>query len=110
MKKYWEKLKVKWGVETDRRMAWIFLVFSITGSTTAWLRLYLFELFRVDDYLSGASFHIVKWVCIYFFYQILLFTVGSLMGEHQFVKWFVIKMNKRFLPKHVIAKYGRKNS
>jgi type IV secretory pathway component VirB8 len=61
MKALWEKLKVKWNIQSDKRMAWIFIIFALI-------------------------------------YQILLFSIGSVLGEHQFVKWFVLKMNKRIFP------------
>ena len=32
---------------------------------------------------------------IYFTYQIFLFVIGSILGKYKFVKWFVVKMNKR---------------
>jgi hypothetical protein len=34
-------------------------------------------------------------------YQILLFVVGTLMGEGKFVRWFLTKMNSRFIGKKV---------
>jgi len=38
MTSIWEKLKVKWNVESDRRMIWIFVIFAITGSSISFVR------------------------------------------------------------------------
>ncbi|MFT4986085.1 MAG: xanthosine utilization system XapX-like protein [Flavobacteriales bacterium] len=98
--KFWNKLKIKWNIETDKRMAWIFVIFAITGSTTVIVRKYLYGLLGINienAFLSG----VVKIVAIYIVYQILLFVVGTLMGEGKFVRWFLTKMNSRFIGKKV---------
>lgn len=98
MKKIWEAWKKKWSVETDRRMAWIFLVFAITGSSTVFVRKYLFQVLGIDIQNTTLAF-IVKMVAIYVVYQFMLFIVGTVMGEGQFVRWFLAKMNKRLIGK-----------
>lgn len=98
MKKIWNTWKEKWGVETDSRMLWLFLVFAITGSTTVFVRKGLFKFLGIDIEHAVLAF-VVKILAIYLVYQILLFVIGTLMGEHQFVKWFLKKMNKRLIPR-----------
>lgn len=98
VKRIWEIWKQKWAVETDRRMAWIFLVFAITGSLTVVVRKSLFKAMGIEMD-NAVLFFIVKLLAIYVVYQILLFLIGSIMGEHRFVKWFIAKMNKRLIPK-----------
>lgn len=88
--------KEKWGVHTDKRMIWIFIIFAITGSSTVVVRKYLFKILGVDIQNATVSF-IVKFVAIYIVYQFMLFAVGSLLGEHKFVKWFLVKMNARLI-------------
>lgn len=97
MLKIWNKWKEKWNVDTDRRMLWIFLVFAITGSSTVIVRKWLFSTLGIEFSNVVLGF-IVKIIAIYIVYQILLFAIGSVMGEHKFVKWFIQKMNKRIIP------------
>lgn len=96
MKKIWDIWKEKWGVQTDKRMAWIFLIFAITGSSTVFVRKFLYDVFGINIENATLSF-IVKFIAIYIVYQFMLLGVGSLMGEHKFVKWFLIKMNARLI-------------
>lgn len=96
MKRIWQIWKEKWGVKTDLRMSWIFVIFAITGSSTVVVRKFLFIMLGINIENAIFSF-LVKFVAIYFVYQVMLFTIGSIMGEHKFVKWFLIKMNLRLI-------------
>ena len=100
MKALWEKLKVKWNIQSDKRMAWIFIIFALTGSSIGFIRRPLtVALFQKTTYGELIWYELLLTVVIvYFIYQILLFSIGSVLGEHQFVKWFVLKMNKRIFP------------
>ena len=96
MKRIWEIWKEKWGVKTDLRMTWIFIVFAITGSSTVVVRKFLFNVLGIDIQNAVLAF-IVKFVAIYLVYQVMLFLVGTIMGERKFVQWFLIKMNSRMI-------------
>ena len=103
MKKIIQKLTYKWNIETDIQLLWIFVVFAITGSSIVFVRKPITEyLFSKSTY--GELFWyelIITIVIVYFIYQIFLFVIGSILGQHKFVKWFVVKMNKRlFFIKH----------
>lgn len=98
MKKLWEKLKVKWGVETDSRMVIIFIVFAITGTATLFVRKGIFQALNIDI-ANRALAIIVKWVSIYFIYQIMLFVIGTIFQEGKFFWWFIKKMNLRMIGK-----------
>jgi len=100
MKAIWEKLKVKWNVETDRRMVWIFIIFAITGSSVTFVRKPFTQfVFNKSNYGALHWYElIITIVVVYLVYQVLLFTIGSLLGEYKFVRWFVLKMNKRIFP------------
>lgn len=100
MKKLWDKLKVKWNVETDRRMVWIFIMFGITGTSVTFVRQPFTEYFYDKSTYGELHWYefLVTFVIIYIVYQFFLFTIGTIMGEHKFVRWFLIKMNKRMLP------------
>ncbi|MBR9918969.1 prolipoprotein diacylglyceryl transferase [bacterium] len=97
MKKIWEAWKVKWKVESDRRMLWIFLIFAITGTSTVFVRKFIFKILGIEISQPVMAF-LVKFVAIYLVYQLMLFIVGSLLGEFKFVSWFIAKMNKRLIP------------
>jgi hypothetical protein len=79
-------------------MLWIFLVFAITGSSTVYVRKFIFKALGIS-FENQALQITVKIISIYIVYQLMLFVIGSIMGEHKFVKWFILKMNKRLLPK-----------
>lgn len=100
MKKIWEKLKVKWNIETDRRMIWIFIMFGITGTSVTFVRQPFTEFFfEKSTYLELHWYEfLITFVVVYIVYQFFLFTIGCIMGEYNFVRWFLIKMNKRMLP------------
>jgi hypothetical protein len=100
MKSVWEKLKTKWGVETNTRMTWIFVIFAITGSSITFVRKPItIALFDKSTYVELSWWQLILTIVIvYFIYQVFLLVIGSLLGEHKFVKWFVLKMNKRMFP------------
>jgi hypothetical protein len=102
LKRIWETWKEKWGIKTDLRMTWIFIIFAITGTSTVVVRKFLFSMLGITIENAAVSF-IVKFVAIYFVYQVMLFTVGSILGEHKFVKWFLIKMNSRLINRKDIS-------
>ena len=100
MKAVWNKLKEKWNIESDKRLAWIFVIFAITGSSITFVRKPITDfLFQKTTYgaLSWYEF-IITIILVYLIYQVFLFVIGSVLGEHKFVKWFVLKMNKRMFP------------
>jgi polyferredoxin len=100
MRNIWDKLKVKWNIESDRRMAWIFIMFSITGSSVTLVRQPFTEaVFQKSTYGELYWYELlVTIILVYIVYQFFLFTIGTVMGEYKFVRWFIIKMNKRMLP------------
>ena len=100
MKSIWKKLKVKWNVETDIRMIRIFIIFALTGSSVTLVRKPFTTLFFDKITYGELQWYelIVTIVAVYFVYQVLLFIIGSILGEYKFVRWFLLKMNKRFFP------------
>jgi hypothetical protein len=100
MRSVWNKWKEKWSIESDKRMLWIFVIFGITGTSVTFVRKPATEyLFQKSTYGELNWYEwIITLVIVYIIYQFILFVVGSLLGEHKFVKWFLWKMNKRILP------------
>jgi hypothetical protein len=97
LKNLWNSWKKKWDVKSDRRMLWIFFIFAITGSSTVVVRKFLFSLLGIQPENAILAF-LFKLLAIYIVYQILLFLIGSLLGENKFVSWFLLKMNRRLIP------------
>jgi len=97
MNKIIQKLKYKWNIESDLQLLWIFIIFAITGSSIVFVRKPITEyLFDKSTYGHLSWYElIITIIIVYFIYQIFLFVIGSILGQHKFVKWFVIKMNKR---------------
>ncbi len=79
-------------------MVIIFIVFAITGTVTLFVRKAVFSAFNIDIDHKTLSI-IVKWVSIYFIYQIMLFLVGTVFREGKFFWWFIKKMNLRMIGK-----------
>ncbi len=100
MRKIWERLKVKWNVDTDRRMVWIFIIFAITGTSITFVRQPFTEHFFEKSTYGELHWYelLITLVVIYIVYQFFLFTIGSIMGEYKFFRWFILKMNKRMFP------------
>tara|TARA_Y100000385_G_C12768169_1_gene498099 strand:- start:171 stop:488 length:318 start_codon:yes stop_codon:yes gene_type:complete len=97
MKKIIQSLKNKWNVKSDIELLWIFFIFAVTGTSIVYVRKpitnYLFNKSTYGE-LEWYEF-IITIIIVYFVYQILLFVIGSILGKYKFVKWFVVKMNKR---------------
>lgn len=85
------KLKAKWGIESNWHLALIFLVFSITGSLTVYVKVLLFLSLGIGDDTSLffiIPFYIVTVIPIYY---ILLLMVGTLFGQYRFFIAFAKK-------------------
>jgi len=93
---FFKKLENKWVVNQKWEMIRIFIVFAITGSTSAFIGKPLITLAGItkenlNPILYWALFIIIGLV----FYQILLVTLGWLFGQGKFFWEFEKKMLKR---------------
>ncbi|MBG6061216.1 hypothetical protein IWX83_000993 [Flavobacterium sp. CG_9.1] len=89
------KLKKRWGIETNFQLTIIFIVFAITGSASAWLsKPFCFWLGITKEDL-GYCFTPVRLLLIFPIYQILLVLIGLLFGQFKFFWAFEKKMLKR---------------
>jgi len=97
MKKFWQKLKVRWGIESDWQVAIILLVFSLTGFTFLFISPYIDQLFGLSDkdpmWLKIVVFTVVTLPI----YNLLLIIWGTLLGQYRFFKNFIVKFFKRLL-------------
>ncbi len=87
------KLKQRWGIESNFQIFLILIVFAITGSTSAKLAGPLCDLLGI--YKETSSFYwywFARIVFIFPIYQVLLVFFGWLFGQFQFFWEFEKKM------------------
>ena len=97
MKKFWQKLKKRWGIENDWQVAVILLVFTLTGFSFLFIN-------PLIDRLLGLTEEDPFWIKVVVFviitlpvYNILLIIWGTLLGQYKFFKNFIIKFFSRLL-------------
>jgi len=87
-----DKLKKKWGIDSNFQILKIFIVFGITGSTAAWISEPLCNIFGITtDNLSIILYWLIRIVLITIVYQFILVFVAFLFGEFKFFWKFVRK-------------------
>lgn len=89
-----KKLKKRWGIESNLQLAIIFIVFAITGSTSAWISkpVCLWLGIAVEDF--GSWFILIRLLIIFPLYQVLLVLIGTIFGQFTFFWNFEKKMLK----------------
>jgi len=97
MKNFWQKLKKRWGIESDWQVAIILLVFTLTGFSFLFVSPWIDDLLGMSDddpfWLKAVVFIIV----LLPLYNILLLIWGTLLGQFKFFKNFIIKFFRRIL-------------
>jgi hypothetical protein len=95
-----KKLKKRWEIQSNFQLIIILIVFSITGSISAWLAK------PVVDYLGLTNDKISLWlliplrlILIFPIYSLLLLIIGTVFGQFKFFWAFEKKMFSRFIPK-----------
>jgi len=87
-----DKLKKKWGIDSNFQILKIFIVFGITGSTAAWISEPLCNIFGITtDNLSIMLYWLIRIFLITIVYQFILVFVAFLFGEFKFFWKFVRK-------------------
>ncbi len=91
-----QKLKERWGIESNFQIIIIFLVFSLTGSSALWVANPIMEQVGLDrEITSGYIFWPLRILIVFPIYQILLIIIGTLLGQHKFFWNMEKKMLKR---------------
>lgn len=90
------KLKQRWGIETNFQLTIIFIVFALTGSASAWLSKPFCIWLGITKGDLGYWFTPVRLLLIFPIYQLLLVLIGFLFGQFKFFWAFEKKMLKRF--------------
>lgn len=96
-----KKLKERWGIESNIQLVVIFVVFSITGSLSAYLAKPVLDFIGLtreafSDHFFGSFFYYsLRILLIFPIYQVLLVVIGTLFGQHKFFWNFEKKMLSR---------------
>ncbi|HLU81074.1 MAG TPA: DUF6787 family protein [Flavobacteriaceae bacterium] len=97
-----EKLKKRWGLESNWQIIVVLFVFAITGSSSAYLGKPLLEFFELDRetfskgfFFGGLGYYSLRLIVIFPIYQVLLVGYGWLFGQFRFFWNFEKKMLKR---------------
>tara|TARA_R110002124_G_scaffold138576_6_gene302274 strand:+ start:220969 stop:221277 length:309 start_codon:yes stop_codon:yes gene_type:complete len=87
-----KRLKQKWNIQSDWQLTIIFIVFAITGSTSAKFAGPLTELVGIERNMGWFIYWPVRILIIFPIYQVLLVFFGWLFGEFEFFWAFEKKM------------------
>jgi hypothetical protein len=92
-----EKLKHRWNIRSNFQVIIIIAVFTITGSTTVYLKRIIFDLIQITQ----DTHHLIK-VPVYIFvvlavYNLMLLIVGFIFGQFNFFWEFEKKFFSRIL-------------
>ncbi|MGS2763225.1 DUF6787 family protein [Sinomicrobium sp. M5D2P9] len=91
-----EKLKRRWGIESNFQLLIIFVVFALTGSSAAKLAGPLLTFFEMhEENLHPVIYWTLRILLIFPVYQVLLVTFGWLFGQFRFFWGFEKKMLRR---------------
>ena len=91
-----EKLKARWGIESNFQIIVIFIVFAITGSSSVLVSKPILNFIGISkDSLNTTVYYILKIIIVFPVYQILLVFFGFLAGQFTFFWNFEKKMLSR---------------
>ena len=96
-----EKLKQRWGIDSNLQIVIICIVFAITGSSSVWVAKPFLEWIGLaresfpDSSIGGFFYWTLRLLLIFPFYQVLLVIFGWLFGQFKFFWNFEKKMLSR---------------
>ena len=95
VKKYWQRLKSRWDIESDKQVAIILVAFTLTGFSTLYIHYLVDQLLGIEKDSPFIYKALVFIVIVLPVYNILLMIYGSLLGQYKFFKNFIIKFFSR---------------
>jgi hypothetical protein len=88
-------LKQRWGITNNFQFVVIFIVFAVTGSTSAWLSKPVLAWMGITkETISLWLYYPLYIILIFPIYQVLLVSFGFIFGQFKFFWWFEKKMLK----------------
>ncbi|TLX73418.1 prolipoprotein diacylglyceryl transferase [Labilibacter sediminis] len=91
------KLKLRWGIDSNFQIILILIVFSVTGSAAVYVKKIIFDLLNIDADTSLWIKIPMYIITIIPSYQILLLVVGTIFGQFRFFYNFQKKSFGRFV-------------
>ncbi|MEZ4797793.1 MAG: DUF6787 family protein [Flavobacteriaceae bacterium] len=92
-----KRLENKWIVDYKWEMIRIFLVFAITGSTSAFISKPILNLLGITKENLNVFVYWLLYIIIgLIFYQILLISIAWIFGQYAFFRDFLKRFGKRF--------------
>lgn len=79
-----DRLKQRWGLQTNGQVIAVFLVFSLAGSMIMPVRKLVFHLLHFDGHTPFWLKTVVWLIVVFPTYQLFLLIFGALFGEFQF--------------------------
>ena len=90
------KLKERWGIESNFQIAIILIVFAVTGSTASYIgKPFLGFLNITPETYNSVIYWTLRMVILFIMYQFLLVFFGWLFGQYSFFWNFEKKMLSR---------------
>jgi len=95
------RLKNKWGIQSNSQLILIFIVFGITGSLSVRLAKPVLEFLNINDnffkelFLGNLLYWILRVVIVFPLYQILLLVIGTIFLQFRFFWNFEKKILRR---------------
>lgn len=87
------KLKERWGITSNFQLVIIFIVFAITGSTSAWVTRPILAFIGIEkDTMNPFIYWPLSLLLILPVYKMLLIIIGTIFGQYRFFSQFVKKM------------------
>lgn len=91
-----EKLKQRWNIQSNSQLVIIFIVFAITGSSSAWVSKPILTFLNISKENTNLFlYYFLKIVIIFPVYQFLLVFFGFISGQFTFFWNFEKKMLSR---------------
>ena len=79
-----DKLKARWGLQTNGQVVAVLLVFSLAGSMILPVRKFVFHLLHFDGATPFWLKTLVWLIVVFPTYQFFLLVFGALLGEFRF--------------------------
>lgn len=93
----WNKLKKRWNIDSDFQVIIILVVFALTGSSSVFVKDYIFEKININNETTALHWRIPLYILIILpAYQVLLLFFGFIFGQFAFFWAFVKKMLRIF--------------
>lgn len=94
-----EKLKTRWGIESNWQIFIILVVFSLTGFTALFARRFIFPILGVETADPFWYKSVIWLITIFPVYNILLLVYAAVFGQFKFFWGFFKKMIVRLSPR-----------